>query len=103
MRATRVAVARSTDRKTERGVVPTAAFVVGVIAMPVLVELSGIPDAQMRLEEAARAEAVRWDAAFCEKYGLAQGSERHKACLNDLLDLRRQERQRLNAQAQGLL
>ncbi len=102
-----VAAARSADWIRRSAGVPTAIFIAGMIAVPVLIvpgviALSGIRDYQALARASERAEATRWDVAFCKKYGMAQESVRHKACLNDLLDLRRQERQRLDAEA-GIL
>jgi hypothetical protein len=101
--------ARSVSAKRPVGWVDGAApfviavFVIGTVAAPILMQFSGLAERQTLMREAQQAEANRWDAAFCEKYGMAQGSERHSTCLNDLLDLRRQEKARLDEQAQGIL
>lgn len=101
------AVTRSADWIRQATGLSTVAFVAGMVAVPVLVvpaviAFSGIREHQALARASEQAEAMRWDAAFCGKYGMAQGSGKHRACLNDLLDLRRQERQRLDAEA-GIL
>lgn len=84
--------ARPTDRASDAAPFAIAALVVVAIAAALLMPFSGLAERQALARRTERANADRWDAAFCEKYGMAPGSERHKACLNDLLDLRGQER-----------
>lgn len=103
MCAKHAAAARLADRISTRVPFIIAAFVIAIVAAPVVAEFSGIPEKQALAREARQAEANRWDEAFCEKYGMPRGSERHRACLNDLLDLRRQEGKRLAEQVEDVL
>lgn len=103
MPARSVTVVRLTGRIGEGVPFIIAAFVIGIVAAPIVIEFSGIPERQALAREAQQAEATRWDAAFCDKYGMTQGSGKHRACLADLLDLRRQEAKRLAEQTEGIL
>ena len=90
MRARSVAVARLAGWIVGGAPFAIAAFfVLSIIVALLLIEVSGIPEEQALVRTAQRAGINHWGAAFCEKYGMPQGTERHTACLNDLLNLRR--------------
>ena len=103
MRAISVAVSHMAGWTAGGAPLAVGAFVVGIIAMPVLVQFTGLPEQYALAQEAQLAEIMRSEAAFCDKFGMAQGTDRHKACLNDLLDLRRQNEKRLAERDQGIL
>ncbi len=103
MRAMNVAVSHMTGRTYRGASLAVGTLVVGIIAVSVLMPFTGLAERYALAREAQLAEIVRSEAAFCHKNGMAQGTDRHSACLNDLLDLRRQNEKRLADQDQGIL
>ena len=103
MRAISAAVSNAAGWLAESAALAIGVLIVGIIVAPVLIQFTGIPEQQALQRAAQLTEITRAEAAFCDKYGMTEGSGNHMACLNDLLDLRRQNEKRIAEQDQGIL
>ena len=103
MRAISAAVSNAAGWLAESAALAIGVLIVGIIVAPVLIQFTGIPEQQALQRAAQLTEITRAEAAFCDKYGMTEGSGKHKTCLNDLLDLRRQNEKRIAEQDQGIL
>ena len=56
--------------------------------------LYAFPNARLATLQQAQDLAEQQDRAFCEKYGMPFGTHAHISCIEDLMDIRANERQR---------
>lgn len=72
-----------------------AAGVCGFVALYVLVNVAINGPKLRAAAEAALAQEVNQESdAFCQKYGMAPGSETYRRCKLDLIEIRRRESER---------
>jgi len=81
-----------------------AAWCVAALSVPfwLYVVVFVAPDAQRAAQQHKDALMWRESAAFCTKYGSSETSAQPASCVQDLMDMRAKDRQRIAAELDGL-
>jgi hypothetical protein len=81
-----------------------AAWCVAAVSVPfwLYVVVFVAPDAQQAAQRQRDALMWRESAAFCTKYGSAETPARPASCVQDLMDMRAKDRQRIAAELDDL-